>query len=196
MKRLQRMKMNSQENRSHQSGVGLIEVLIAVLLLSFAVLGASSMIIRAENNSNSAYYRAIATDIAMELSERMYSNLPALEDNDGNDTTIGGSYVTTTESNCVVPPTAYCSISTTTVSANVADCTPAQMAIFDMWQLRCANGINHLPGGTLSVQCIYDTTDTGLTNNCAMRRIYVQWQASGDALPSRVVMPFKPAPIG
>jgi type IV pilus modification protein PilV len=190
------MIMNSLGNISGQTGVGLIEVLIAALLLSFAVLGASGMIMRAENNSNGAYYRAMATDIAMELSERMRSNLPALEDNDGSDATIGGSYVAATQSNCLVPPTAYCSISTTTRSDDVADCTPAQMAFFDMWQLRCTNGVNHLPGGTLSVQCIYDTTDTGLTDNCAMLRIHILWQASGDASPSRVVIPFKSAPIG
>lgn len=189
------MLMNSLENISGHTGVGLIEVMIAVLLLSFAVLGASSMILHAEKNSIGASYRAMATDIAMELSERMRSNLPALEDSDGNEATSGGSYVASTQSNCNVPPTAYCSISTSTGAADVTDCTPVQVAFFDMWQLRCANGANHLPGGALGVECSAYTTGAGLTDTCAIRLINVRWQASGDESPSQVVIPFLSAPL-
>ena len=72
----------------HQKGSGLVEVLVALILLSIAVLGFVALQIRAINASNEASMNIQATNIARDLAERMRMNragLAAYVDNSGTD---------------------------------------------------------------------------------------------------------------
>jgi type IV pilus assembly protein PilV len=75
---------------AHQSGVGLIEVLIAVLVLSIGFLGVAALEAMSLSTNNSAYARSMATINA-------YSILDAMRADLGN--AKGGSYNTTVAAN-------------------------------------------------------------------------------------------------
>jgi len=61
-----------------QTGVGLVEVLVALVLLSIAVLGFVALQIRAITASNEATMNVQATNIARDLAERMRMNRDGL----------------------------------------------------------------------------------------------------------------------
>ena len=58
----------------HQKGVGLIEVLVALLILSIAILGFIALQYRALEAANEAYARTQAMQIARDLGERIRAN--------------------------------------------------------------------------------------------------------------------------
>lgn len=64
--------------RLYQRGVGLIEVLVALLLLAVGVLGFSVLQLRAMDASQEAGARTIAMNSARDLAERMRINRTAL----------------------------------------------------------------------------------------------------------------------
>ncbi len=61
-----------------QTGVGLIEVLIAFLLLSIGGVGLASMQIKAKRVSYESVQRSLATSLAQDIIERMRNNPEAL----------------------------------------------------------------------------------------------------------------------
>lgn len=74
-----------------QQGVGLIEVLVALLLLSISVLGFAALQLRAVDASTSANSQVTAMNIASDLAERMRANLQAVS---------AGNYRQTTPLTC------------------------------------------------------------------------------------------------
>ncbi|PKO33297.1 MAG: type IV pilus modification protein PilV [Betaproteobacteria bacterium HGW-Betaproteobacteria-7] len=70
---------------NHQSGLSLIEVLVAIVVISFGLLGVASMQITGIKNNQSAYYRSTATFLGYDMLDRMRANKKAL---------IAGSYDT------------------------------------------------------------------------------------------------------
>jgi len=80
---------NSVKN---QKGFSLVEVLIAILLLSFAVLGTVGMLVNGLKLSNSANYRSVAAEQASSIAELLRSNPTALLPSAGY-TTVGFSNV-------------------------------------------------------------------------------------------------------
>lgn len=63
----------------NQSGSGLIEVLVAMVILSLGVLGAASYISNSMRNSHSSYVRSHATWLAGDIIDRMRANRAAAE---------------------------------------------------------------------------------------------------------------------
>lgn len=66
--------------KSHQKGVGLFEVIVALLLLAIGVLGFSILQVQAMNASQEAVERSAAMNLARDLAERMRINKLALVD--------------------------------------------------------------------------------------------------------------------
>lgn len=64
---------------SQQVGVGLIEVMVAVLLLSVAVLGFSALQLRAISATDESLVRTQALSVVRGLAENMRANVTALE---------------------------------------------------------------------------------------------------------------------
>lgn len=69
------MPNNMRSYRSKAQGFSLLEVLIAVLIIAFGLLGMAALQLKTVQNSHSAYQRTIASIIAMDASERMWINL-------------------------------------------------------------------------------------------------------------------------
>lgn len=142
-----------------QTGVGLVEVLVALVLLSIAVLGFVALQIRAITASNEATMNVQATNIARDLAERMRMN------RDG----LAGYVANTDTTNCA---TAFCS--------------PEDMAKYDFRLVSSrATGLGmrmnvlNCQGSTLVRKCVYvaweGTTATNGTgsSDCTNGAVYV-----------------------
>ena len=142
-----------------QTGVGLVEVLVALVLLSIAVLGFVALQIRAITASNEATMNVQATNIARDLAERMRMN------RDG----LAGYVANTDTTNCA---TAFCS--------------PEDMAKYDFRlvssrasDLGMSMDVLNCQGSTLVRKCIYvaweGTTATNGTgsSDCTNGAAYV-----------------------
>lgn len=60
--------------KNHQQGAGLLEVLVALLLLAVSVLGFAAMQLRAVEAASEGSYRVQGINLARDLAERMRSN--------------------------------------------------------------------------------------------------------------------------
>ena len=72
-----RMKITLSPNagRSRQTGVSLLEVLIAILILSFGMLGMLGLIINSYKLTSSSNYRTIAAQQAYSMADTLRSNV-------------------------------------------------------------------------------------------------------------------------
>ena len=142
--------LSMQSRRSRQRGVGLIEVLIAVLLVSFAVLGAVAMHVRTVEFTTDTQQRQMASDIASSLMETMRSDYKNTLDAKGMPRSDLGGYAkapgaafgTVEPADCTVP--------------NVAD--PAKRR--NCWGLRATQLMPSLTTALMTQQFAV-TADTG-----------------------------------
>lgn len=143
-----------------QKGVGLMEVLVALVLLSIAVLGFVALQVRAVAASNEASMNIQATNIARDLGERMRMNRSGVNE--------------------------YKNVTSAPTKCASEFCTPSEMAQYDYAQVktRATNlgmsiDILNCQGSTLVRKCIYvaweDTTATNGTGspNCTDGAAYV-----------------------
>jgi len=61
--------------RSHERGLSLIEVLVAIVIISLGLLGMAGLQAASLRTSQSAFYRAQAAQFANDMAERMRANL-------------------------------------------------------------------------------------------------------------------------
>ena len=102
---------NCHAPKRSQSGVGLIEVLIAVVVMSVGFLAAARMQVEGMRFSQSAYYQSQAHFLANDMIDRMRSNIQGVLD---------GNYNNVSTSSSAVKPTC-------------ADCTPSEVAQLDIF---------------------------------------------------------------
>ncbi|WP_269913789.1 type IV pilus modification protein PilV [Acinetobacter sp. HY1485] len=131
-----------------QQGVGLVEVLVALLLVSIAVLGFVALQYRAAEAGNEASSRVIASEIARDIAEKIRIN--------GSKNAIKIYTQQTTD--------------TSSKNCNTETCTDIQKARFDLSesQAYAANlgmqvAVNECPNTPNQRRCIYvawDKTDT------------------------------------
>ncbi len=114
-----------------QSGFTLIEVLVAIVVLSLGLLGLAGLQAASLRNNQAAYYRGIATQQAYDMADRMRANLAGVSAGNYNNITA------------TIPADPGCFSS---------GCTAANMAITDHFQWNTANAAL-LPNGVGSVAC-------------------------------------------
>jgi len=141
-------------NAGRQSGVGIIEVLIALVVVSLGVLGMASLQLTGMKHSSSGYNRSMAVLFAENMASRMRSNADGVVD-----TSYAG--LDSSDLNCSAQPVPFCQV---TVNNNTAQtCNPAEMATFDFYSIACGtitadgtpkDGIaDLLNGGRLQIDC-------------------------------------------
>ena len=142
----------------HEKGIGLVEVIVALLLLSIGVLGFSMLQIRAMEASLDASKRIQAMNLARDLSERMRANKQGLTKftvgEDDNEKVVdaytnaltGKYYITSYSPQC----------------ANTSKCSSAEFAQEDVNQILFrANtlgmkvAVNDCPGGGSNRNCVF-----------------------------------------
>jgi len=109
------------QKKSNQSGFSLLEVLIALLILSIGLLGIAGLQVTSKRTNFEAIQRTTATMLALEMIERMRANAGELDlyTNTGAGRTfdIGTAGVTGTDQDC-----------------DSTDCTAVELADYDLWQ--------------------------------------------------------------
>lgn len=100
---------------SEESGFTLIEILVAIVILSIGLLGVASMQVQGLRNNQSAYLRTQATLLAYDMADRMRTN---------SQEAIDGTYDNFNSSG-VVPPDPQC-------ITNVAGCSSLNLALTDL----------------------------------------------------------------
>ncbi|MES9922169.1 MAG: type IV pilus modification protein PilV [Candidatus Thiodiazotropha sp.] len=157
--------------RQKNQGMTLIEVLIAAIIVAIGLLGVASMQIAALQGSSNAGYRSRAIDIATALSDRMHANLMGVADNhylrDSTCDTGSGQAVP----NCSMTPAMA-------IPSSVEECTPEQMAVYDLHQINCGSGIQYtLPDGQLRIACLdSDPNDADRCSDLSSQLITISWQ--------------------
>jgi type IV pilus assembly protein PilV len=122
--------------RGAQSGFTLLEVLVAVVVLSLGLLGLAGLQAATLRNNQIAYYRGIAVQQSYDMADRIRANQIGAKD--GAYDSLGASIPA--DPDCV---------------SNV--CSPAQLAVADhsIWN---TNNANMLPGGVGTVAVNADGT--------------------------------------
>lgn len=124
------MSCKSDQPHKKQCGFTLLEVLIALLILSIGLLGLASLQTNGLRSNQMASMRTTATQLAYNIADRMHANPVGVDAQD---------YVITVSD---VDPVIATDCESTT-------CTSLQMATYDLSQWRSA--INTLPGGSSSI---------------------------------------------
>lgn len=121
--------------RKHQAGVSLLEVLIAVLVMSFGVTGVALLMAATIQYNKTTQYQIIALQIATQLAESMRGNTQGfLADAYAKTDTYSSTRALTQAPQCT----------------NAAECTAAEIAAID--QAQAANTLRtELPGGDFNV---------------------------------------------
>ena len=160
----------------------LVEVLVATVVIAIGLLGIATLQITALQGASNADYRSRAIDLASALSDRMHANLDGVADNNF-------SPYTSTTADCASVPNPICAMTPNDGSTG-AECTPAQMAAFDLWKIGCGNAMqSSLPGGRLSVTCLdNDASDSDDCTDLSPMLITVSWQLQSDTNASDEVV--------
>lgn len=134
-----------------QSGFSLLEVLVALLVISISLLGVAGMQAISISNTGESGFRSIAATQASSMSAEMATNWEYWQPKGGPAppaVTVNGSTVTLAGTAQTVVTCTY---------ANSTNCTPQQMAIYDLsqWGQQLQQ---ILPGGTGAITCTYIST--------------------------------------
>lgn len=116
-----------------QSGVSMVEVLVALIVMSVGLLGIASLYVTALQAKSTSLSRMKAVNLAYDLADRIRANPSGI-----------ASYVVA-NALTVATPTETCMGST--------NCTPAQMAAADLgqWKALISDATTGLPGNVTAV---------------------------------------------
>ncbi|WP_338845677.1 type IV pilus modification protein PilV [Massilia sp. W12] len=119
--------------RRAQRGVSMVEVMVALVIAAFGLIGLAGLQITGLRYQKVAAYHGLASQYAAEMADRMRGNIAAVR---------AGSYNLAQTNYAPGEPAAPA----TRCDQAASNCTPAQMAAFDVyaWRLNLARGI---PGG-------------------------------------------------
>lgn len=158
------------------SGFSLVEVLVALAVLSIGMLGVAALQINGVRANTGAYLRGQAVMIATDMSERMYANRT------GTQQFQYDGFAFATGNACPVSAS-ICSVQIGNTGTPAA-CTPAQMAAYDRYVVACGmsngggdllGGVDDLlPNGAVTITCPV-APETVCTAG-ASRRVTVSWQ--------------------
>lgn len=134
-------------NRHSQSGSGLIESLVSILVVSIGFLGFAGLQVNGLAAANDSLFRSKAVYLSYQMADRVRANLPGAS---------AGAYNNFTSQ---TPPSPGCTIT--------VNCTPTQMAAndFNEW-LTEVQAASVLPSGG-AVICLDSTPDDGTPSSPA-----------------------------
>ena len=139
---------------SRTDGFSLLESLIALVVFSIGFLALTLLMHTSLQNTNSAFYRSVATEQAYDMADRIRANRGAAGANVMN-------YLNVEASAKTVPP------------CIVAGCTPEKLAEYDGWQWNQTNkdvlpsgGGTIVPTTALGKVTVTVSWDDNRTGNC------------------------------
>jgi len=146
---------SSLKKQADQRGVGIIEVLVALVVVSFGVLGMASLQLTGMQHSTGGFNRSKALLFTEDVASRMRINT------DGVEKAFYGSFDSASLGGCGVKPAKMCQA--TTKNPNPPICTAQDLAVYDLFTVACGDidsknsaidGVTTaLPGGRITVTC-------------------------------------------
>ena len=174
---------HTQNHSRHHQGYTLIEVLIAVVILSIGLLGMAGIQLKGMRGTQNSFLRTEAANLANSMAERMHANPSAAQNSDA---TLDNQYesIDSALADCATPPGKLCDQDNS--STAISSCTISEMATYDAYTWICGDGthggVKHeLPNGSATVTCIDNNTAVGDTDTCSpgsTHRITVSWSES------------------
>lgn len=137
-----------------QQGFTLLEILIAITVLSIGLLGLAGLQLTALQTGQTSYQRSQAVALAYEIADRMRANR-----------TQAGLKAFQIAAN----PT----LSSPSVDCTSAVCTPAQMAAYDLYHWYTDSVVTTLPSGTASIYC--GPSPTSACSTGVVQTVTVMW---------------------
>lgn len=177
---------------SRQSGVGLIEVLVALIVISLGVLGMAGLQLTGMKQSTNGFNRSKAVMLAENMTTRMRINRSGVVDGlyNGFDSSL---------ETCTTRPDPYCQSFATT---DAQQCDADELADFDMFSIACGDwsasgasgGVADLLPANASLQVVCDDTPCVTDSSYTLT---VTWPESENASSdtsesSRVQMRLRP----
>ncbi len=137
-----------------EAGIGIVEVLLALVILSLGALGMVSLQLTGIKHSTSGYSRLSAVILAENIASRIRSNPVAIENGDYAGFDSNASAI------CSQAPAKFCQVS---YGEPAGVCNSQEMAAFDLYSVACGtintDGVPEdgvadlLSGGRLQVFC-------------------------------------------
>jgi len=134
-------------------GLTLIEVLVTLVITSIGLMGLVSLQMQALKATQDTGNRSQAMWVFNDLVNRIRAN-----------ETVSASYITNGNVDCGAQPAAICSnYNDGNATTNAANCTTAQLAAWDVFEVACGaprnvsvrgNPIADLPGAALNITCL------------------------------------------
>jgi len=147
-------------SRGDHRGFTLLEILVAIVVLSIGLLGLAGLQVVSLNNNQTAYYRSVATQQAYDMADRMRANLAGI---------AAGNYDNLT---ATLPADPGC-----IASGSVGCTTLANVALTDQFQWLTQNAAV-LPSGAGTVRCAVGPSANCATNTATSNRVFditVSW---------------------
>ncbi|KTD40329.1 type IV pilus modification protein PilV [Legionella parisiensis] len=152
--------MNSRKYSTRQTGLSLIEVLIAFVILAIGLLGIAGMLIMSSKANNSSYAKQAAVQSVSGIFDKIRSNYQAAINGNYNISNINSS-------GAPIPPPAPGVICTQ------SPCSSTQLAAYDTWYW-LANDVSKLPSGSGSIT----SSPAPGTGGNTLITVTVQWDDS------------------
>jgi type IV pilus assembly protein PilV len=166
-----------------QSGLGMVEVLVTLFILSIGLLGVASLQFVGSFSNADALNRTQAVFVAQQFSERLNANAMSSDATDGF--VVDNNYFDDEIYNfdnltCSVtdasPYECYCKAHPAVIAnCQTGDCNSAELAEFDGYQISCAAARNN-PNAQISLTCTdKDLGDTDLCSAGSIHEVIVSW---------------------
>lgn len=158
-------------------GFTLIEILIAVIILSIGLLGMAGIQLKGLRGTTNSTLRSQATMFANDIAERAHTNLNGVFI--GTASTNQHYATVNTLGLCENKPEGYQDCAATPDNPIATTCTAQEMATFDIYTVACGtddvSGVNNLlPNGFMTITC---------ANNCTIGSpltININWQETNN----------------
>jgi len=168
-----------------QKGVGMIEVLVTLFVLSVGLLGVASLQFVGSFSNKDALSRSHAVMVAQQMTERLRANIVPSSSSDGF--VVSNEYFNPdnynfTNLSCSGSDLFSCHCNSTPVSVpdcHTNVCTVDQSAQFDAYQMSCA-AIEANPNTTIEVSCTDNNAlDSEACSAGSVHQIMVSWPSVG-----------------
>ncbi|MDM7859740.1 type IV pilus modification protein PilV [Alteromonas sp. ASW11-36] len=177
-----------------QAGVGMIEVLVTLFILSVGLLGVASLQFIGSFSNADALSRTQAVLVAQQMSERLRASAVSSTQGDGvvvNNDYFDANLYNFTNLSCnsgAQPYDCFCQAHPATIpNCSQNSCTAAEFAAFDAYEMSCA-AVNTNPLIELELTCVDNNAlDTDACSVGSRHRIILawpveQWQGNSRAL--------------
>ena len=159
--------------KNNQIGFTLMEVLVALFVLSIGLLGMAGMQLFSMKSSHNAYLQSQASYFAYDLIDKMRANPIGFANGtyDTAITTIPGTFI-----NC---------------QSTIANCTPNQLATFELTQWKCSLGsFTNDPAcvAPLNMTSVLPNGDGSVVRDGRDVTVTVQWQEGTNPIESIMIM--------